>query len=223
MPFRNNIIFILAAFLMVSCAELKFVPEDRCLLNKVDVQSYEQTDHVNTGLLKSYVRQNANSRWFSAFKVPLGLYSLAGRDSSRWVNRILKSMGEAPVVFDSVFTAQTCDNLCKELQNEGFLRSKVKAHVVRKKRKVNVCYQLYPGAAYRIRGIDYEIQDSAIAQLLCLDDTENRGSRAVSSSRLPRLTMSASVSRTCWLTMAITSFTRTTSHTGRIQCPVLQM
>lgn len=175
MPFRNNIIFILAAFLMVSCAELKFVPEDRCLLNKVDVQSYEQTDHVNTGLLKSYVRQNANSRWFSAFRVPLGLYSLAGRDSSRWVNRILKSMGEAPVVFDSVFTAQTCDNLCKELQNEGFLRSKVKAHVVRKKRKVNVCYQLYPGAAYRIRGIDYEIQDSAIAQLLCLDDTENRG------------------------------------------------
>lgn len=175
MSFRNNIVLILIAFLVGSCAEMKFVPEDRYLLNKVDVRNCEQTENVNTGLLKSYVRQNANSRWFSAFKIPLGLYSLAGRDTTKWVNRTLMAMGEAPVVFDSVFTAQTCDNLRRELQNEGFLRSEVRVDVARKKRKVNVCYQLYPGMAYRIRHIGYEIQDSAIAQLLCLDDVENQG------------------------------------------------
>ena len=72
------------------------------MLNKVSVVADGKYPDINTSLLKNYVRQKGNSRWFSAVKIPLGVYAMAGTDSTKWINRTLKSMGEAPVVYDTL-------------------------------------------------------------------------------------------------------------------------
>lgn len=153
-----------------SCSSTKYVPADEYLLNKVKVKNESNYRDINTLSLRSYVRQMPNSRWFSLYKLPLAVYSLSGRDSTKWINRTLKSMGEPPVVFDSLRSVQTCADLTQQLKNEGFLDAQVKLNVNKKGRKVDLEYLLEPGEPYFVDGIDYNIQDSAIARILALQD-----------------------------------------------------
>ncbi|MBQ8464040.1 MAG: BamA/TamA family outer membrane protein [Prevotella sp.] len=154
------------AALLSACSSTKYVPEGEYLLNSVKVKTEGDYDDVNTASLRNYVRQNPNRRWFSLFKLPLATYSLSGRDTTRWVNRTLRSMGEAPVIFDSAKAAVTCVDLQQELRNEGFLNAQVSMEQQVSGRKVNLVYRLKPGEPYFIHTIRHEIADDSIARIL---------------------------------------------------------
>ena len=167
----RNVHFLTSFFLgaMVffsSCSSTKYVPKDQYLLKSVKVKSESNYHDINTLALRNYVRQMPNSRWFSLYKLPLAVYSLSGRDSTKWINRTLKSMGEAPVVFDSLSSVQTCADLAQQLKNEGFLDAQVRLQVSTKGRKAKVEYLLQPGEPYFVDSIGYAIQDTAIARIL---------------------------------------------------------
>jgi len=141
------------------------LPEDSYMLNRIKVEIDGEYKDITPSQLKSYVHQKGNAKWFSAIKIPLGLYSLAGKDSS-WVNRTLRNMGEAPVVFDSLQARQSCEDLRLALQNQGYLDAEVELKPFYKGKKLNVVYLLHPGKPYFIRELKRDIQDSLIAQLL---------------------------------------------------------
>ena len=167
----RNVHFLTSFFLgaMVffsSCSSTKYVPKDQYLLKSVKVKSESNYHDINTLALRNYVRQMPNSRWFSLYKLPLAVYSLSGRDSTKWINRTLKSMGEAPVVFDSLSSVQTCADLAQQLKNEGFLDAQVRLQVSTKGRKAKVEYLLQPGEPYFVDSIGYAIQDTTIARIL---------------------------------------------------------
>jgi hypothetical protein len=61
----------LAVLLLASCSVTKYVPDGMYLLDDVKVTMTEKHSDINTSKLKNYVRQKGNSRWFSAFKLPL--------------------------------------------------------------------------------------------------------------------------------------------------------
>ena len=169
----RNVHFLTSFFLgaMVffsSCSSTKYVPKDQYLLKSVKVKSESNYHDINTLALRNYVRQMPNSRWFSLYKLPLAVYSLSGRDSTKWINRTLKSMGEAPVVFDSLSSVQTCADLAQQLKNEGFLDAQVRLQVSTKGRKAKVEYLLQPGEPYFVDSIGYAIQDTTIARILSL-------------------------------------------------------
>ena len=166
---------LFAAVLLASCAETKYVPDGRYLLNKVKVTVDGNQGDVNAGKMKSYVRQQENVRWFSLFKLPLGVYSLSGRDSTRWVNRLLKNMGEPPVLFDSLLARQTVGDLQQMLYNQGYLESKVELWTKAKGKKLSTTYKLYPGEAYTVGNLQYQIADPFINRELGLDDPANWG------------------------------------------------
>jgi outer membrane protein assembly factor BamA len=136
------------------------------MLNKVSVVTDGKYQDINTSQLKNYVRQKGNSRWFSAVKIPLGVYSMAGSDSSKWINRTLKSMGEAPVVYDTLQARLSCENLQMALKNKGYLDAQVELFTDTKDKKLDAIYVLHPGQPYYIRHLSYNIQDPVIAKLL---------------------------------------------------------
>lgn len=159
--------------MVASCSSTKYVDDGSFLLNKVEMKTDGTYPDINTSQLKGYVRQKSNSQWFSAVKIPLHTYSLSGRDTSKWINRTLKSMGEAPVIFDSTATARTCEDLRLALCNKGYLMAYVDATTKTKgKKKVNVTYTLHPGLPYHIRLIRRDIRDTAIAHIIG-DDTHS--------------------------------------------------
>ncbi len=161
--------------LSVSCSTTKYVPDGLYLLSDVKVTTSGHYPDINTQQLKSHVRQSGNSRWFSALKLPLATYSLAGHDSVRWVNRVLRSIGEPPVLYDSLQARQSCDDLQSELQNEGYLDARTELWTQRKGKRMNINYRLFPGQPYYIGSLHYVVDDSLINSLLQLSDSAHWG------------------------------------------------
>ena len=172
---KHLIIATLGMLLLASCSETKYVAEGELLLDKVKVKSDVRERAINTTELKSYVHQRGNSRWFSLIKVPLYTYSLSGRDTTRWLNRTLRSIGEPPQIYDSLLAQQSVARLRDHLQNMGYLRATVDVAQKVKGKKLRSTYLLHPGKRYKIRHMSYDIQDSAIAQLLDIADTTQWG------------------------------------------------
>ena len=158
-------IYILTvSLLLVSCNATKFVPEGSYLLDGVKVESADK--ELDASTLQDYVRQKGNSKWFSLFKIPMGTYALAGRDSTKWLNRMLRHIGEEPVVFDSLQAQLSMDDLTTAMHNMGYMHGRTEMKVTRKGRKVKVVYRLLPGEPYRIAIVHYDIQDSLIKKLI---------------------------------------------------------
>ncbi len=149
-----------------SCSSTRDIPEGDAMLRKVTVVADGDYRDLNTSQLKNYVRQKGNSRWFSAVKIPLGVYSLAGSDTTRWINRTLHTIGEAPVIFDSLQARVSCENLRLALQNQGYLDAEVELYTDQKGKKLDAIYVLHPGTPYYIRTLRYDIRDSVMAKLL---------------------------------------------------------
>lgn len=167
---------MLALVFMSSCSSTKFVPDHEYLLEKVEVKS--DVKGFDASALLPYVRQRANSRWFSLFKVPLGTYSLAGRDSLKWINRTLKNLGEEPVIFDSVQARISCDILASAMKNMGYMNSSVSLETQVRGKKLKAIYMLHPGEPYFIHSMKYDIQDDSIAALLSSDKKFSPGLKA---------------------------------------------
>lgn len=152
----------------MSCNASKFVPENKYLLESVKVQS--DNKDLNPAMLQAYVRQKANSKWFSIFKIPLGTYSLAGRDSAKWLNRTLKNIGEKPVVYDTIMADRSVNDLATAMRNMGYMHATAQIKTKIRGNKIKAIYLLHPGEPYYISSIKYDIKDSVIAKLLANKD-----------------------------------------------------
>ncbi len=160
-------IALTALILLTACSATKFISDGDYLLDRVEVKSAQKD--FNVSLLEPYVRQKANSKWFSLFKIPLATYSLSGTDTIRWINRMLKNIGEAPVVYDTVMAERSCEALRSAMSNMGYLHSEVELQTRRKGKKVRVTYILKPGEPYYLRNVRYDIADDSIRALLDAD------------------------------------------------------
>lgn len=165
---RNIFSFIIAVatiILLSGCSASKFIPEGRLLLDGVKIES--DLKDIDTKQFEPYIRQSGNSKWFSLIKVPMGTYALSGRDSTKWINRKLQDLGEAPVLFDSTLADVTCRDLAGALQDMGYVRATAEYRIEPGgKKKVNVVYSLHPGELYRLGRVRYDIQDAGIDSLL---------------------------------------------------------
>ncbi|MDY2692819.1 MAG: BamA/TamA family outer membrane protein [Prevotella sp.] len=163
---------MVVALALVGCSTQKLVPQDHYLLDKVKLTS--DSKELAASKLEPYVRQRPNSKWFSLVKVPLAAYAMAGNDSTKWINRKLREMGEQPMLFDTLLTERTCQDLNQVMVNMGYLRSTVDYETtVGKRKKLNVTYHLHPGERYSVRTVHHDIQDEGVAEVLRMSGTRN--------------------------------------------------
>lgn len=176
MTYKPFTVIILTALLLVSCAETKYVPEGRYLLNDVRVKTDNGTyRELDATTAKSLVRQRENVKWFSTVKLPLKVYSLSGRDSTKWLNRLLRNMGEPPVLYDSAQSRLTCNDLQMMLQSKGYLSGQTELWTRTKGKKLWAYYKLKPGPAFRIGTVSYQIADPYIDEAFHLSDSSYAG------------------------------------------------
>lgn len=162
---------VLLALLLQACSASKFVPDGEHLLDKVVLKS--DVKDFDASQLAPYIRQQGNSKWFSALKIPLGTYSLAGEDTTKWINRTLKKMGEKPVLFDTLQARLSCEDLQLAMRNMGYMNSSVTLDTYRKGKKLMAVYTLHPGTPYRIGRFSYDIQDEKVGEVLDSLDTNH--------------------------------------------------
>lgn len=151
-------------FVLSACSPLRFVPEGRTMLSSVKMVSDNREAKVAD--YRRFVRQEANSRWLSSVKVPLGLYCISGRDSTKARNRLWRRIGEAPVVYDQSLTDYSCNSIRQTLQGRGYLQAKVTADTVNHGRRTQVKYHLHPGERSFISHLSYSFDDARMQRLV---------------------------------------------------------
>ena len=167
-------VVLLVAMLLVACAETKYVPDGSYLLDDVNMKVDGHYRDMNGSKLKNYARQQNNVKWFSLVKLPLHVYSLSGRDSSRWYNRLLRGIGEPPVIYDSVKASMTVSDLQMYLQNNGYMNGRVELWTRIKGKRLSEDFKLFPGTPYYLGDVSYQIDDPIIRDELHLDDLRNQ-------------------------------------------------
>ncbi len=150
--------------LLSGCHTSRFIPEDGYLLTGTSISS--EGKQVGTEELQAYMPQRPNSKWFSIFNVPLGIYSLSGRDSTKRFNRFLRHLGEAPVIYDRERTIQACNNMQLAVRNQGYLNAEVLLLEKAKKDKMKIFYRIVPHERYHIRDFSFDVQDDSLHHIL---------------------------------------------------------
>ena len=153
------------------------MPDGSYLLDEVKIVS-DQKD-VKTAPLKSYVRQNPNSKWFSLIKVPLYTYNLSGRDTSRWINKMWRRLGDAPVIYDESLNERSLQEIKKALNNQGYMSASVKSDKEISKKKLKLTYTVTPGRPYIVRSLKYDIRDKIIDSILKKDSASSKLSKGM--------------------------------------------
>ncbi len=150
--------------LLSACGSSRLIPDNSYLLESVEIKTDDK--RVDVSSLTPYIRQRANSKWFSLFKIPLGTYALAGNDSAKWINRALRRAGEAPVLYDAEQAARSVDDLRTALRNMGFMHAGVDLRTKVRGKKLKAIYILHLGDPYFISRVDYDIKDERIKAIL---------------------------------------------------------
>ena len=157
--------------LLCSCSVTKYVPEGSYLLD--DVKVVTDNDKVKAGDLKLYVRQMPNSKWFSLFRTQLRVYSLSGRDSTKWINKVLRKMGDAPVVYSQKEAERSQFEILKAVENMGYMGAQVDYSCEVKKKKLKLKYDVHTGKPYVVHSVKYDIPDPEIAEILREDSVNS--------------------------------------------------
>ena len=162
---------VLAMAVLPSCSSTKHVPQDKLLLDKVNINITDPHSEVEQSQLANYLRQNANHRVLGGLKLQLAFYNMSGRDSTKWYNRWIQRVGTPPVIYDSTLTVASADQLHTALSNRGFMKNNVTYRVEADsaKRKARVNFDITLGEPYYIRSIDYEIPDEDLRDIILAD------------------------------------------------------
>lgn len=166
-----HILLCVVALLAVSCSSTKYVPAGAYLLDDVRIQT--DNKEVKPSALSVYVRQKPNSKWFSLIKTQLYIYNWSGRDSTRWINRTLRNLGDAPVIYSENETQRTVDEMTKAVQNMGYWGATVYTSTKIKKKKLKLTYRVRTGKPYMVRDIHYDVADKRIAEYFAQDSTSS--------------------------------------------------
>lgn len=158
--------------LIWSCRSTKFVPEGEYLLSSAEVKS--DTKGFSGYKMEPYIKQKPNYKTFSLVKIPLTIYNLAGKDTTKWINRTLQHGGEPPVIFDSTMVDNTADNLQRVMTNKGYLDADVEPKVKFDDKRAKVEYFIHAGQPYRINDYSIHVPDSSMSRFLVVPDYMKR-------------------------------------------------
>lgn len=175
-PSRDNaiglIFSLLATVLLYSCSSARHVPAGSYLLDRVSIDvSRDSTGTFDSDEMINYLRQQPNHKILWSMKLQLGVYNLSGKDTTKWYNRWVRKLGEAPVIYDTTLMDASRSQLRKAMINKGFLDADVEVEEVLNpdKKKARLKYVLNPGNPHTIRSIEYDFPNDTIRELITSD------------------------------------------------------
>jgi outer membrane protein assembly factor BamA len=148
------------------------VPDGEYLLDNVtiSVDSAARRD-VDATELYNFLRQAPNHKVLGFAKLQLGTYSMSGTDSTKWLNRWLRRLGQPPVIYSPDLTDLSRRQLTQALINRGYMDATVSVDTVGNaaKKRMDVTYNITAGEPHTISRIDFDCADADIAALVLAD------------------------------------------------------
>ncbi len=164
-------VLAIVAALSFSCSTTRVLEDGQYRLasNKVHVVN---DGKFNTKKVESYIKQKPNSYIIFGLNPFLNIYNWSGKKPDKVVNKFIRSIGTAPVVYQPSLVEASIDNIKRHLEYLGYYGSDVRSDIDVKGRKVNVTYSVTLGKRFRIGEITYSLPDGEFKKDFLADTSE---------------------------------------------------
>lgn len=169
---KRLIISMLAAAAVSSCSVTRRLHEGEYMLKRNDIRADRNAplkERVTASELNHYVLQSSN-RHFFGINLYAWLHAQANPAKNSWWHRLLRSSGEAPVVWEPAKTERSVENLRTFIASRGFFEGTVGATVdTLRRRRVRITYRVTQGPPSRIGRISYTFRDTLLRPIVMAD------------------------------------------------------
>ncbi len=155
-------------FGIISCNNTKYLPANESLYTGAEVKIEDEgiskkKKKALSAELMELTRPKPNAGVFG-LRPKLWFYNIGGNPKRKIsVRRLIKNMGEPPVVLSDLNVEKNNAVLQNHLENNGYFRAEVTGEVEIKKRRAKVTYRAVTGPEYIINKVEFE-KDSSVIQ-----------------------------------------------------------
>lgn len=161
----QNIAFLVLvlASVLAGCSISRKVPDGKLLLARTKVVHNKELSDLESRM-KSVIKQTPNRKFLGLIKLRLQMWNLAeARGDKRFWYWVQETLGEEPVLYDSVITRESSEQISKFLFNEGYFRNSVSFDAIPLiKNKVRVEYKVNPGKPFLVDTFLVTVQDTTL-------------------------------------------------------------
>lgn len=146
------------AVLSFSCSTTRVLGDGQFRLadNKVVVDNDRK---FNTKEIESYIKQKPNSYIIFGWNPFLNIYNWSGKNPDKGINKFLRKIGTAPVVYQPSQVEASVENINRHLEYLGYYGSDVRSEVRVNGKRVTVTYSVTLGRRYRIGNVSFAVPD----------------------------------------------------------------
>jgi outer membrane protein assembly factor BamA len=165
---------ILSALIAVAacaCNNTKYLPKNESLYvgAKVNVNAPELKKSQRKGIrkeLQALTRPKPNTT-ILGLRPKLWLWNIGGNPKKKFsIRKLIKNLGEPPVVLSDVNVENNNAVLQNHLQNTGYFNAAVTGEIQNKKRRATAIYTVVPGAQYTIDSVTFQADSSALQKAI---------------------------------------------------------
>ncbi|MFV0592890.1 MAG: BamA/TamA family outer membrane protein [Draconibacterium sp.] len=162
---------ILVLLILASCSSTRFVPADKYLLNKVELEV--DNPEIDKEEARSFVRQKENYKILGFVKFYLLLYNMSSKEKTDdWLKRI----GEPPQLYDEVMTERSKEQLRQYMDNKGYYRANISSalELKDKPQKATLKFNIEAGDRYTISNVRYHFATPKLEEIFKEDSLSLR-------------------------------------------------
>ena len=171
--FYFGVVAAVVLFMATACSSAALLPHDAYRLTENEIKIEGKRQGIKTKELQPYLKQTANKTIFLGIRFHLGMYAAAPPCDSCWLGKAMRTLGEAPVVFDPAMVAQSKNNLAQYMRSRGYYGAQVSDSVVFRRHKAKVIYTVTPNEVTRIRTLRYDLGDDSLSLAILADSANN--------------------------------------------------
>ncbi len=151
---------------MVSCRTTRYVPEGKYMLRKNIVNIKDNAlFSMEANDIDAIIKQKPNKRILGLYPFYLDAYNIGVNfPIKKMRNTLTQTIGEEPVIFDSILVKKSIHQINIFLKNKGYLDNEVQDSVILKNKRAYVYYIIYLHDPYLLQNISVEIEDNDIVQ-----------------------------------------------------------
>ena len=151
---------------MPSCSLRRHVPEGKYLVKKSTIVVENDSTSISKSNLSDYISLKPYKDGLDS-DIPFWIYYKTKKHpNSKFWNWLNRSVGKEPTYYEKADANYSAKQMSLYLGNIGYPNSKVNSSVKAKRHKATVIYTVNPSQPYRIKKINYIVEDSAIARFL---------------------------------------------------------
>ena len=160
-------------FVATACSSAALLPHNAYRLAENEIKIEGKARGVKAKELQSYLKQEPNKTIFFGIRFHLGMYIAAPPCDSCWLGNAMRTLGEAPVVFDPDMVGLSRNNLIQYMRSRGYYGVQVSDSVVFKRHKAKVIYTIKPNEVTRIHSLRYNLGDDSLSRAILADSANS--------------------------------------------------